>query len=209
VKEIDEKVFWIPPEIWPGETVFIIGGGPSLRDFDWDLVCREKIIGANDAYMLGPWVDYNMFADSGWYSMHRKFFSAATATMIGITNQPLRNRSVKWVKRAQHAYGERPFEIPWFGNTGMACICLAVKFGAKRVCLLGFDMKIDEESGEANWHVNQLSSPNASAYARFMNWGKKLKKLMDEHHPDVEILNCNPDSAMDLWPKVKIEEVLS
>lgn len=179
-----------------------------MREFDWDLISNKKVVGVNDAYRLGPWVDYNIFGDMCWHSRHRRDMRYSTATHVGITNQPGQNQRVKWMRRKIRRLGEKPGELGWFNNTGMSGICLAVQLGATRVCLLGFDMKIDEESGEANWHVNEISSPNPGAYPRFMSQGRYLRNELEEKRPDVEVLNCNPDSAMDLWPKVKLEEVL-
>lgn len=60
----------IPP-VWLGETVWIIGGGTSLRGFDWEGIRGRRIIGCNDAYLLGSWVGVCCFGDRGWYRIHR------------------------------------------------------------------------------------------------------------------------------------------
>ena len=210
-QEADPRVFWHPPKIWTGGTAFIIGGGPSLKNFDWGLISSEKIIGINDAYRLGPFIDFNCFGDTAWYRKHQGDLKYATATIVGITAQPLLKKnhsSVKWMRRQQRHYTDAPGEIGWYNNTGMSGICLAIQLGATKIRLLGFDMKLDGETGENNWHINKINSPNAGVYPRFMAGGRKLKNQLDELHPEVEILNCNPDSAMDVWPKVRLEDVL-
>src|SRR3990172_1959860 len=45
--------WWIPEPIWQGQDAFIIGGGPSLRDFNWELLREENTIGCNNAFRLG------------------------------------------------------------------------------------------------------------------------------------------------------------
>jgi hypothetical protein len=46
-----------PPKIWKGRVAFILGGGPSLNDVDFALIKEERVIGVNNAYKLGAWVD--------------------------------------------------------------------------------------------------------------------------------------------------------
>ena len=54
---------WIPPQIWKGQTVFILGGGPSLNEANLDLIHDRRVIGVNNAYQLGSWVDVCWFGD--------------------------------------------------------------------------------------------------------------------------------------------------
>lgn len=206
--EVDECQFWTPPMDWLGETVFIIGGGSSLKGFDWDLIRHQKIIGANDAYSLGPFVDYCLFADSPWYRVHKENFHKAEATMVGLTVQPLDSNYAYWMRREIHGIEKGGFNLGWFGNTGLSCICLAIAMGAKKICLLGFDMKADEDNGNCNWHENNISTNVPNTYNKFINKAKILKEEMDKHCSDVEVVNCNLDSAMDVWPKVNLESVL-
>ena len=44
---------WIPQEKWKDEDVFIIGGGDSLRTFNFDVLKDELTIGCNTAFSLG------------------------------------------------------------------------------------------------------------------------------------------------------------
>ncbi len=48
---------WPIPKIWNKSTVFIIGGGPSLLDIDLSLLHDKRVIGVNQAYKLGNWID--------------------------------------------------------------------------------------------------------------------------------------------------------
>ena len=54
---------WTPPKIWEGQTAFIIGGGPSINDLDMDLIKDRRVIGTNNAYQMGGWVDICWFGD--------------------------------------------------------------------------------------------------------------------------------------------------
>ena len=209
VVEVNPSVFWIPSKEWPGETVFVIGGGSSLKGMDWDLVAPYKCIGINDAYTLGPFVDYNIFGDTAWFRYHKDDLRYGTAVPVGITAQPQSDVSwVKWVRRRVRALGQAPGELGWFQNTGMSGIDLALKLGADKICLLGFDMKVDSETGEANWHPNDLNASDPKVYGKFLGAGKAFEKDIAERYSEIEIVNCNPDSAWDAFPKVKLEDVI-
>ena len=54
---------WKPPKIWKGGTAYIIGGGPSVNDADLSLIHDRRVIGVNNAYSLGGWVDVCWFGD--------------------------------------------------------------------------------------------------------------------------------------------------
>ena len=54
---------WHPPKMWNDKTVFVLGGGPSLNGTNLDLIRDERVIGANNAYQLGSWVDVCWFGD--------------------------------------------------------------------------------------------------------------------------------------------------
>ncbi len=51
------KDMFNPPKIWKDGTAFILGGGPSLNEVNFDLIKNERVIGVNNTYRLGAWVD--------------------------------------------------------------------------------------------------------------------------------------------------------
>ena len=209
-KEVDPSVFWKVPREWVGEDVYIIGGGASLKELDWasSSLRFEKIIGVNDAYRLGPFVDYTLFGDSQWFRCHREDLKVSPTIAVGATEAPLDAAWVKWLHRQQRSMGTKEGQIGWYNNTGMSAIHLAAMLGAGRIFLLGFDMKLDEETGESNWHLDPLNAPDPTVYPRFMGQGKFLARQMEERYPDIQIFNCNPESAWDAFQKVSLEEVI-
>jgi hypothetical protein len=52
-----------PHSIWKNDTAFILGGGPSLSKVDFSLIEHRRVIGVNNAYQLGDWVDICWFGD--------------------------------------------------------------------------------------------------------------------------------------------------
>lgn len=198
--------FWKPPKMWKGQTAFIIGGGPSLKGMDWTPLHSKHIIGCNDAYTLGPWVDVCYFGDDGWYFKHHK---TALLDFPGLKvcsdGGCLREPGILVVKRTPRGF--HTDKIGWNVNTGASAINLAYLFGVSRVVLLGFDMQLGAE-GESNWHPNAKDKPNPKNYLKFLMWFEFLKKGLDEKAPELEVLNATPNSKLDLFPRVKLEDVL-
>ena len=40
----------LPDRSWKGKPCIVVGGGPSLQDFDWELLCGWRVIGVNRVY---------------------------------------------------------------------------------------------------------------------------------------------------------------
>ena len=58
------KDFYKPPPVWNKQpAVFIVGGGPSINGTNLDLIKKYKVIGINNAYKMGGWVDICWFGD--------------------------------------------------------------------------------------------------------------------------------------------------
>ena len=196
----------VPKPIWSGRDVYIIGGGPSLKDFDWNLLVGKKTIGCNDAYLLGHEVcKVCIFGDIQWYNNHREGLASYRGLVYGA--EPLLNTKqveprIKLLKR--YARGICTDGVGWNGNTGFTAINLAILLGAAKVFLLGFDMKRTLQ--ESNWHKNNLDKNPPSVYKKFINWAKWLEQDWQNKYSHIEIINITDDSALDIFPKIGTED---
>jgi len=59
--------FWPVPREWPGETVFIIAGGPSVLGQDLDALRGRRVIAINSSVHAAPWADILFFGDWRWW----------------------------------------------------------------------------------------------------------------------------------------------
>lgn len=97
-------------------------------------------------------------------------------------------------------------KIGWGGNSGFGALNLAVQFGARRIILVGFDMRLDRG---VHWHGEHqgLHNPTDGNVARW-------RRVIDGAAPSlqalgVEVLNASPISALQAYPKVDFAEVFS
>ncbi len=211
--------WWNCPRMWVGATVFIIGGGPSLAAMDLTLIHERRCIGCNDAYALGSWVDVCYFGDWIWYTIHnhdvverpdgsshnglRRF--AGLKVTVAPDDKQILDPSIKRLRRQPRGISVVPNRIAWNTNTGASAINLALKLGASRAVLLGFDMALGDE-GQANWHINLKDKPDPESYERFLGNMKFLVQGLEDH-PEFEVLNATPGSKLTLFPMVKLEDV--
>ncbi len=60
--------FYTVTREWPGETVFIIGGGPSVASMDLDALRGRRVIVINSSVYAVPWADILYFGDWRWWN---------------------------------------------------------------------------------------------------------------------------------------------
>ena len=225
---------WTAPPMWSGGTAFIIGGGPSMpRQFGVpeDVVAKvmtgalppatyspylapihgAHVIGVNNAYQIGPWIDAIFFGDCAWYLVHRTALAKLSNLKVSccprFAGRPQKDmEGVKYLaKDGGHRYGisNNPSKVAWNHNSGASAINLAVHFGAKRIILLGFVMCLD--GSVSHWHGSH-GNKKPPPFARHLNGFPSIAE--DAARRGVEVLNCSPNSQIDVFPKVSLSEVL-
>jgi len=197
---------WIPEKKWEGQDVFIIGGGNSLEQFDWNLLKDENTIGCNDAFKHGAEIcKICVFGDIRWF----QFFKNELARYKGIVftnSHHLQKTNLSWLwTMPRKGTGLHKDFLGWNSNTGAVAINLAILLGAKRIFLLGFDMHLSKDS-KSNWHRNRLDKPNKSIYAKFLRGFGKLAADLKTKFPDVEVINVTDNSSLDLFPKIGVDK---
>jgi hypothetical protein len=60
--------FWSVSREWPGQTAFIVAGGPSVLGQDLDLLHGRNVIVINSSVYKVPWADFLYFGDWRWWN---------------------------------------------------------------------------------------------------------------------------------------------
>jgi len=194
-------------EPWYNQDVYVIGGGSSLKDFNWKLLEKLNTVGCNDAYKHGSTIcKVCIFGDYDWWLHHSSRLDAYGGPVV--TNQ---ERLATDTPHRVHFFERSPRHFSreslcWAGNTGVSAINLALKLGAKTVYLLGFDMGIRKDG--TNWH-NEIIHHNAvlpSSYQTFLKrWSTAIKSL-DAVFPNRTVINVNDDSKLQGIDSVSVNE---
>lgn len=209
--------YWSAPRMWPGETVAVIGGGPSLTQQHVDH-CKGKcrVIAINDAIRLAPWADIHYFCDEKWWQWHHEkdWYKAYTGLRVTLENaklvglEPSLKSLSNWNNYSGSlnppALSENPSGVMTGQNSGYQCINLGVHLGARRIVLLGIDMR-NAAGGKAHWFgEHPVPNPNSIYHQMILEFRKLPVELAKR---DIEVINCSPGSALDCFRMEAIHEV--
>lgn len=205
------KYWTVLPE-WQGDTVFILGCGPSLRDLsstDLRMVREQKrIIAINDSYLLVPNASVLYFCDLKWWLQHQ---ARIAETFQGRVIATLENQ-IDGVRALRNAgplgLSSDPGAICNGSNSGYQAINLAVHLGATRIVLLGYDMQVNGD--RLHWQP-RTDMQVAQSFQRTLQT-VMLPKFEFLREPlrkaGVEVINCTVNSALKVWPFRPLGQVL-
>ena len=200
---------WVPVETWKDLDVFIIGGGNSLRNFDWNLLKDECTIGCNSAFIHGSEIcNICIFGDTKWFNKFKGELNHFDGLVFTSHREYMYSKIewLWWLPRKPKGLSKK--ELGWNKNTGSNAINLALILGAKRVYLLGFDMKLLDPKCP-NWHdrlIHKLDIFNAELYKRFNKGFKEVARCLPRAFPGSQIINVTDDSNLDAFPKISLKD---
>ena len=203
-----DKPFPVPRR-WPESTIVLIAGGRSLTAQQICVVWRARktgrcrVIAINDAYRIAPWADVLYFADGSvkWYGWHKdrpefKAFRGMRLTIEAADRAP----GVHWLKNyGTKGLSENRDGVMSGSHSGHQALNIAIHLGARRIVLLGYDCRGDHWFGE---HPNKTAMNFGGWIANFRGIVERLAAL------NIKVLNCSPGSAIDAFPKRKLESAL-
>jgi hypothetical protein len=194
---------------WAGDTVLVLASGPSLREFIRTgsiLHGKLRTIAVNSTIFAAPAADVAFGVDFMWWKTHHRQVARDSRAQPWTTDKSAAERFGLHHVRPVHESGLHPTRVATNGNSGAAAISFAALTGAKRILLLGFDMKLGPQ-GERHWHPDH-PAPCTQAQP-FEDWLYKFDAIAREaERQGIEIVNCTPDSAITSFPSVPLEEVL-
>jgi hypothetical protein len=148
-----------------------------------------------------------------WWNWHKEILLAGTMPIVTCCeNQKLRQelgqgkdaRLVWWNRDGNRRDGltTRPGNfVSWNRSSGAAAISLAHRWGAKRIILLGFDMRM--VSGQKNWHDDHIEKHHNPFHRHLKSFPAIARDARDL---GIEILNATPGSAILDFPFTSVEE---
>ena len=206
------------------DSVYIIGGGPSLRGFDFsrleghDTIAVNKAIEYVESATYFVTMDYSFFQKASlsipeinkkvkesyfilntWYSYIQRVNGVYTDTRDNFQYLDLHKMSA--IVKAPYELYDNGFSksVNTFAhgsNSGYSAIQLAILMGYKNIYLLGFDMNVDEHSHFHSGYKQSQSrfSKNIKHYKN--NLIQSLKNLTG-----VNIFSCSEHSKLNVLLK--------
>jgi len=201
---------------------FIIGGGPSLCDFNWSNLDGKFNIAINRAYEVLPNAQIVYFTDDDYYQRHKVAMLEHSGKKYRgrLARRPvIKEPEVLELQLQQRAWGwsDTFGELYHGSNSTYACIQVAAQLGFNKIYLLGIDMKHQgkyikqkgKNKGVTHWHTGHRRTDPAHAYKMMM--GHYQKMVPEAKKRGIEIINVNtPEGTnMKLFPIKSFEQVFN
>ncbi|MFN4283512.1 MAG: hypothetical protein ACK4NA_12820 [Alphaproteobacteria bacterium] len=199
-----EYEYWQIEPVLAGETVFLLAGGPSLDQATVDKLRGRRAITINSSChkALAAGLDDGplFFTDNNWFEDHEAIVRAWRGPVVTLSRKAKRELP-DLVKRVE---GEHRPDFTRGGRTlrqgrssGQTAISLAIAMGARRLVLLGYDMR--PVGGRTHHHDDYKTGGDPEIYAReflpaFAGWNAAA------HAAGVRVLNATPGSALTEFP---------
>lgn len=166
----------------------VLATGPSMTQALADSVRgRARVVAVSDAYKLAPWADAMASTDAKWWKAHP---AARELQCLKFTAAP------DFVPVA----GVERLAVDTHTNSGLLGLMVAVKLGATRILMSGFDMHGTHFFGT---HPGPLRNTKPERFEQF-------KKQFAAYKPrGVEIINCTPGSGLECYPKKDLNACLA
>ena len=193
--------------VFRGETIYIVGGGPSLKSFDFDTLKLKKTIAINKAFYSVPFASVLYWTDSRVYNWYQNDIDNFNGLKFTIGRNRNYNDSVT-VLRKGNKFGleENSDAIAHGNNSGYAAINLAYHLGASKIVLLGFDMVTNDHESHFHDGYPTRKTKNSTYQIQFIPAFPHIASALK--NKKIKVYNTNPKSLLDCFPKITLDQGL-
>lgn len=192
---------------------YIVGGGPSLINFDWTLLNDKFIIAINRAYEVLPNAQIVYFTDDDFYIRHKEtMMKHAGIKVKGSLNPSLVHAPgvIQFHLISDQGLVTQPGCLAHGSNSTYAAINMAsVHLGFTKIYLLGVDMKWGAKGDrtKSHWHDGHKRVDPEGAYSMMMAKYNTIVAPLKQR--GVEVINVNDPNDTDLraFPIKSYDEV--
>lgn len=189
----------------PWTEVFLVGGGSSLKGFDFTRLRERVVVAVNDALLYLPWATAVFSIDAQWVENRlHQLRTFAGSKYLAIS--PVNGLEANYLQKVRGLeLSEQWPVVHAAGNSGYGALNLAVLKGAKRIVLLGYDFY----SAKQHWHAGYRWVSTSAEDGVYAHWAEHFTSALPQlNRLGVEVLNASPKSLITAFPKVSIDEVL-
>ncbi len=201
---------WLPD--WTGRPVVIVASGPSAKDAPLALTKdRAAVIAIKASWELAPWCDLVYGCDFAWWrSVHGlPAFGGIKVGYDPALRSTFPDINLVRIEPHNHKLDLTPGgRVASGGNSGFQALAIALQAGARRIALVGFDMRV--EHGREHWYGrNRWYGANNPDQHNFVRWVKAYAAAVpDLRAAGAEVINTSAASALTCFPKMDLARVL-
>ena len=195
----------------------VAASGPSLTEAVAAQCRGQRVIAVNDSGWRLPFADVLYVGDRDLIELRHGYPDFAGEKWTA--HEPYLNdkRTIAAAYPEWHfVAGPRNIDQPGFslnpdrlhyGNcSGFQAINLAILFGARRIVLVGFDMRTPADGQPRHWHADyELPAMNLAKYEHFHQAFHVAARGLP---PDIQIINATPHSALRCFPMLELGRAL-
>lgn len=202
--------------------VWIVGGGPSAKDFDFSILKGEVVIVCNRCYEI-PEATAVVFMDKPFlrYVLDKKLqpnpemsfrlWKSFKGPKIGVAPPSAAVCQVDddpyFVIDSSVRNIDEELPKPWLGinhsnNSGLSAFKLALGLGAKEIHLIGVDLN-QEPPGQQTWHhAGYPKKKETDCYANMVQRFHEMEHIVNK--AGIKVVNHNPASAVECFSRVSL-----
>lgn len=194
---------------WPGATVAVIGGGPSLNQAQLEILARahgagcDAVIAVNHAIRVYRHADWLHAADGSWWRRNPDAIRLC-GTRTTLSDDLPRAWGIETIPATGVDGFDESGALRTGRNSGYQAAQIALHAGAARVILLGIDMRLGADGSRHHhtryaddfWYAGRPADDYEHDMLPFwpaLALAAKRRKA--------EIVNCSPVSAIDCFPR--------
>lgn len=185
------------------EPVYIIAGGPSLRGFDFSTLKDKQTIVINRGFEVLPEATMLYWTDRRFYEWYKKSIDRFKGYKVTTKISDNLTDDVIIYKKSSDVYNDIVDFLSTGNNSGYGAIALAIKMGAKKINLLGYDMK--SEPNSTHWHSGYQTRHNHMIYNKMISNIERLAIYC--HKNKIEVINYNMDSKLNCFIKKPLNNI--
>ena len=202
-------MLWSVPCEWPGETVFIIGGGPSVLGQDLERLRGRRVIVINSSVYAAPWADILFFGDWRWWNEPENSIAVAGfAGRVVTTSRAVPDRKVLVCKKTNPpglAMARDSLMQKWTSLTAATNLAAHLIGRGGTIVWLGADGKIAAD--RTHHHKPHRWPHKPGCYDK--QHADLVTILSSLQAMGIAAFNASPGTAwIDLLPLARLEDVL-
>ncbi len=195
------------PRLWPGETIVVLGDGPSLTREDVDY-CRgrARVIAVNFSARLAPWAHVVYSYHTTRLLAHSQIDPVRFPGLI-FSVEPAPATWPLLRDTGRSGLEMDPSGLRTGNNSGYGAIGIAKHLGARRIVLLGFDCQ-PAVDGCVTWRgCRDATVPGIYEFALWLTRFRTLPGPLQAC--GIELVNASRATAIDCFPRQPLREALS
>lgn len=186
------------PEIFKDQTVYVVASGESLLGFDFEKLKGKNVIAINDMiFKKIPFAQVLVACDTGWHKRNKQKLK----DFKGIKIMRCGKGRPGWNYIIDEGKSEDLLALRHTANTGFHALAVAIKLGASKIYLLGFDITWKKQP-----YCYDIPHNEIKEYKSAMHFKDAHLRYFD-YYKDHNIINASPDSAITCFKKCKLTEI--